>query len=138
MQLTFLNIFKKKFGIKIFAMVTFFIFVISFSFTAFFYHYQSKSLTDALIQNNLLLAGILAYNSRIGVFSESEELLKNPVDGIFQQEETLEVSIYNLKGRLLTRRERSGIEDEKKPDKTNKEVEGIEPGILDKLNASTS
>lgn len=138
MQLTFLNIFKKKFGIKIFAMVTFFIFIISSFFTAFFFHYQSKSLTDALIQNNLLLAGILAYNSRIGVFSESEELLKNPVDGIFQQEETLEVSIYNLKGRLLTRRERYGIEDEKKPDKTDKAVGGIEPGIFDKLNVSTS
>ena len=138
MKLKFLKIFTKKFGVKIFSMVTFFIFIISSSFTAFFYHYQSKSLTDALIQNNLLLAGILAYNSRIGVFSESEELLKNPVDGIFQQEETLEVSIYNLKGRLLTRRERPGIADEKKPDKTDKAAGGIEPGIFDKLNASTS
>ena len=62
MQIKFLGIFKKKFGIKIFALGAFFIFVVSLSFTAFFYHHQSKSLTDGLIQNNLLLAGILAYN----------------------------------------------------------------------------
>jgi len=95
-------------------------------------------LTDTLIHNNLLLAGILAYNSRIGVFSENEELLRNPVGGIFQQEETVEVSVYNLNGHLLKRQERSGIEDVKKPDKADKPGGQIEPRIFDKLKASTS
>ncbi|MDO8722368.1 MAG: ATP-binding protein [Syntrophales bacterium] len=138
MQLKFLKFFKKKFGTKIVAIVTLFIFVVSFSFTAFFYHHQSKLLTDGLIHNNLLLAGILAYNSRIGVFSENEELLRNPVDGIFQQEETEEVSIFNLNGRLLLMRERSGRQDVKKPDKADKKAEQIETKIFDKLKASAS
>src|SRR3990172_1246014 len=138
MQLTFLKFFKKKFGIKIFLSCACLIFIISSSFTAFFYHYQSKSLTEALIQNNLLLTGILAYNSKIGVFSENEELLRNPVDGIFQQEEIVEVSIYDLNGRLLKRRERSEIQDAKKPDKADNAVGRIEPRIADKLKASAS
>ena len=138
MQLTFLKFFKKKFGIKIFLSCACLIFIISSSFTAFFYHYQSKSLTDALIQNNLLLTGILAYNSKIGVFSENEEQLRNPVDGIFQQVEIEEVSVYNLNGRLLTKRERSEIQEAKKPDKANKTVGLIEPRIVDKLKASAS
>src|SRR3972149_16391 len=138
MQLTFLKFFKKKFGVKIFLSGACLIFIISSSFTAFFYHYQSKSLTDALIQNNLLLTGILAYNSKIGVFSENEEQLRNPVDGIFQQVEIEEVSVYNLNGRLLTKRERSEIQEAKKPDKANKTVGLIEPRIVDKLKASVS
>ena len=138
MQLTFLKFFKKKFGIKIFLSGACLIFIISSSFTAFFYHYQSKSLTEALIQNNLLLTGILAYNSKIGVFSENEELLRNPVDGIFQQEEIVEVSIYDLNGRLLTKRERSEMQHAKKPDKADKTVGLIEPRIVAKLRASAS
>ncbi|HLE18485.1 MAG TPA: hypothetical protein VI728_09405 [Syntrophales bacterium] len=138
MQLKFLKILEKRFDTKIIAIVTFFIFLVSSSFTALFYYHQSKTATDRLIQNNLLLAGILAYNSRIGVFSENEELLRNPVDGIFQQEETVEVSIYNLNGRLLKRRERSEIQDGKKPDKADNAVGRIEPRIVDQLKASAS
>ena len=138
MQLKFLKILEKRFDTKIIAIVTFFIFLVSSSFTALFYYHQSKTATDRLIQNNLLLTGILAYNSRIGVFSENEELLRNSVDGIFQQEETVEVSIYNLNGRLLKRRERSEIQDGKKPDKADNAVGRIEPSIVDKLKASAS
>src|SRR3989304_1143504 len=138
MQLKFLKILEKRLDTKIIAIVTFFIFLVSFSFTTFFYYHQSKTATDRLIQNNLLLAGILAYNSRIGVFSENEELLRNSVDGIFQQEETVEVSIYNLNGRRLLMRERSGRQDVKKPDKADKKAEQIETKIFDKLKASAS
>jgi len=81
MQFRFLEILRKKFGIKIFSIFFFFFLTVSLSFTVFFYYYESASLTGELMQSNLLLARVLAYNSRIGVFSESEELLANPVDG---------------------------------------------------------
>lgn len=109
MNLNFLKIFNEKFGFKVFAVFTVFIFVISFSFTLFFIQQQSKSLTDSLIQNGKLLAGILAYNSRIGVFSENKELLKDPVAGIFQQKEVLEVSVFNLEWELLKKQERPEV-----------------------------
>ena len=97
---------KEKFGIKVFVALTVFIFIISFSFTAFYIHDQKKSLTDTLIVNGKLLAGILAGTSRIGVFSENERLLKDPVEGVFHQKEALEVSVFNLDGNLLIARKR--------------------------------
>ena len=79
MQSKFLKMFRERFGIRIFAIFSLFIFIITFSFATFFYYHQSNSLTDDLIQNNLLLTSILAYNTKIGVFAESEEELKTPV-----------------------------------------------------------
>ena len=102
MRFEFLKIFSSKFGVKIFSIFAFFIFITSLSFTTFFYYLESKSLTNTLIGNNILLAGILAYNSKVGVFSENQALLKNNIGGIFQQEETKEVSIYDLNGRVIT------------------------------------
>jgi signal transduction histidine kinase len=130
------DIFKKKFGVKIFAIVVFFIFITSLSFIVFFYRHQSRSLSNSLIHNNLLLAGILAYNSRIGVFSENKGLLDNPVGGMFKQEETVEVSVYNLKGLLLVRRERFGAEGLKRPGRADAFGGHIERKIFDRLNVS--
>jgi len=48
------------------------------------------------------------------VFSENEKLLKDPVDGVFQQEGVLEVSVFNLKGELLKKQERPGIRSHEK------------------------
>ncbi|MCX5830852.1 MAG: ATP-binding protein [Deltaproteobacteria bacterium] len=138
MRFKFMKIFKKKFGVKIFVIFSLFMFVITFSFAAFFYYHQSKSLTDGLVQNNLLLTGILAYNSKIGVFSENEELLKTPVDGIFQQEEIVEISIYNQQGRLLLRRERSGTEAGKKQAQAVENGGRVEAGILLKASKAPS
>ena len=98
MRLNLLKSLNENFGIKVFAAFTLFIFIISFSFTSFFIHRQGKSLRESLIKNGRLLARILAHNSRIGVFSENEELLRGPVEGIFQQEGVLEVSVFNLEG----------------------------------------
>ncbi|MDP2645447.1 MAG: HAMP domain-containing protein [Desulfobacterales bacterium] len=89
-------------------------------------------MTDTLKQNNLLLAGILAYNSRIGVFSENEELLENPIEGIFQQKETEAVSIYNTNGELLKERRRTGSEN------ANRTAGEMKAKILDIFKTSTS
>ena len=109
MRSNLLKTLNENFGIKVFAAFTLFIFIISFSFTSFFIHRQGKSLRESLIKNGRLLARILAHNSRIGVFSENEELLRGPVEGIFQQGGVLEVSVFNLEGELLTKQERPEI-----------------------------
>lgn len=73
------NIFKtlnENFSIKLFTLFAFFVFIIFFSFTAVFIHLEGKSLNDSLVRDGSLLAGVLAQNTRIGVFSENEELLK--------------------------------------------------------------
>lgn len=134
MKPTLLHIFRRKFGHKIIAVGILLLFFISLAFTIFFYRSQRDSLTDALIKNNLLLVDILAYNSRLGVFSENAELLRNPVDGIFQQMETAEVAIYNAEGRLLTKRIRPGA----KPDPASGAATGIASWIWDKLRADVA
>lgn len=101
MNLIFPETCKKKFSIKVFFTLTVIICLISTSFTIINIHHQSKTLTNHLIQNGKLLTEILAYNSRIGVFSENEELLRDIVDGIFHQKGVLEVTVFNPEGKLL-------------------------------------
>lgn len=95
------NAVRRKFGIKIFIIAASFIFFMSISFTCFYIHHQAKFLRDNLIQDGNLLSGILAYNSRIGVFSENDKLLKDPVEGIFQHQGVLQASIFNFELVLL-------------------------------------
>ena len=98
----------ENFGIKIFTAFTIFMFIISSAFTVFFIYHQSKSLTDNLIKNGKLLSEMLAYEIRLGVFSENEELLDNHVDGTLQQEGVLEVSVFNLEKKLLKNQKKPG------------------------------
>ncbi len=133
--MNFTKVIKKKFAVKVFVAFTILIFIISFSFTAFYVHHQYRSLTDTLIKNGKLLAGILAYNSRIGVFSENEALLKDPVEGIIVQEGVLEVSIFNSEGVLLNRQERHGVNRDSKL--FNKDG-GLSKKALEKIKANKS
>ena len=103
MKLSFLNRLREKFRVKVFITFTIFLLIISFSFTAFFYYQQSRSLTNTLIKNSELLVGVLAYSVRLGVLSENKDLLRDTVEGIFQQENVLEVSVFNLQKNLLKR-----------------------------------
>ncbi len=137
MQLRSPDIFRKNFSNKIAAISIFLIFCISFSLTAFFYYAQRKSLTGMLVQNNLLLARILAYNSRIGVFSENEDQLRDPIEGIFQQGETEEVAVFDGQGRLLAKRVRPVIGDGKTRDKATT-AGRIEVAVLNKLQVSSA
>jgi signal transduction histidine kinase/ActR/RegA family two-component response regulator len=70
-------------------------------------HFQSKAMEQTLRNNGKILANILAYNAKIGVFSENIDLLKNPVDGIFQQEEVFMVTVYNKAGKVLINNKKS-------------------------------
>ena len=106
MKSSFFKIFDESFGIKVFAALIFFFLVISSSFISLFIHDRSRTMTEDMIKDGKLLAGILAHNSRIGVFSENAEMLDSPVSAIFQKTGVLEVSIFNIEGNLLKKREK--------------------------------
>ena len=108
MNVNFLKAFRENFGVRVFAAVAILISLISFSFTTFCIYNESKSLTDTAISRGNLLTRILAHSARIGVFSENEKLLEGPVQAVLQEEDVLEVAIFNLKGRLLKRAEKAG------------------------------
>ncbi len=108
MNLDIIKTLNENFSIKLFTLFTFFIFIIFSSFTAVFIHLEGKSLNDSLIRDGSLLAGVLAQNTRIGVFSENEELLKDPVESIFRRDDILGIRIYNQDGLLLKKKIREG------------------------------
>jgi PAS domain S-box-containing protein len=135
MRLNLLKTLNENFGIKVFAIFILFFFIISSCFTSFFIHHQSKCLKDTLIKNGKLLTRILAHSSKIGVFSENEELLKVPVEGVFQKEGVLEVFVFNLEGGLLAKQERAKIRG---PGESVKRDKMSMNRIFDKIKESMS
>ena len=106
-----LNLFKtidEHFSLKLFVVFGIMVFLIIGLFTAFYLFHYSKFLTSTIIKEGMFQSEMLANNLRIGVFSENEELLKDPAEAIFQQDGILEVLVFNLEGRLLKRLEKTG------------------------------
>jgi len=88
---------NRDFSAKILLVFLLFTSFISFAFTAIFIHQQGKALKGTLLKHGTTLSRMLAYNARIGVFSESASMLRDPVAGALQQTGVREVSIFNLK-----------------------------------------
>ncbi|MBF0464667.1 MAG: HAMP domain-containing protein [Nitrospirae bacterium] len=51
-----------------------------------------------------MLIELLAYNCRLGVFSESEKLLDNSIEAVTKRKNVSFVSIYNAKGKLILKK----------------------------------
>lgn len=81
-------------------------FVVFSLLNIFYYKYQCRLLTDALVNNGKMLSKILAYNSRIGVFSEDADFLKDPVKAVFQVDEVVDVLVLNKQMDLLLHKAR--------------------------------
>jgi len=111
------KVFNEDFKTKVFIKFLILIITISFSFTAIFIHHQRKFLTDTLIKEGLSLVKLLAYNSRLGVFSENPDFLKDPIKGVMQREGVLAVHIFTLDGRLLSSKGKTKKTDTKKQEK---------------------
>jgi PAS domain S-box-containing protein len=101
MRIPFLVSLRESFRTKIFSIFALFIIVISCSFTIFFIHHESGSHTEKLIIEGKLLANILAYNSRLAVFANNHEMLKDAVDGIMPHEHVLAAGVYTADGQPL-------------------------------------
>jgi len=114
---------RESFGVRVFAVFASLIAVISVSFTAFFIYSERESLTDTLIKEGKLLANILAYSSRIGVFSENDVWLEDPLRGVLMQEGVLEASVFSLKGDLIKKEERPGVLEQEESTQDHTETE---------------
>jgi len=99
---------RENLGAQVFSAFTVLIFIICFSFVLFFVNRQHTVMVSDWEQNGKLLARSLAYQSRIGVFSENEEILKSPLDNLFQHETVLEADVFNAEGSVIARSARSG------------------------------
>ncbi|MDX9788040.1 MAG: ATP-binding protein [Desulfobacterales bacterium] len=101
MNLNFKEKFRKNLNIQIFIFFSIVICAISTAFSIFSAFHQHKALVNGMHESGILLTKTLAYSCRIGVFSENPVLLKTPVEGAFQHEDVLEVTVFNLKGKEI-------------------------------------
>lgn len=95
------KIINSRVSYKFFITLFIFILIISCLITTYFYQIEKKTLTQTLITNGTLLTNIFASNARLGVFSESQQLLDNSIEGIIEQEFVLSVHILKLNGHVL-------------------------------------
>ena len=109
MNFKLLKAVNRNFAVKSFSAFFIIILITSIVFTSCFISRQAGSLKENMIKNGTLLSDLLAFNSRIGVFSENKDLLKDPVEGIFKQEGILEASVFNMEGTLLVKKQRQDI-----------------------------
>lgn len=93
--------YRESLGTRIFIITTIIIALMIVSFAGLFIQYEKKDHVASLLNKGELIAKNLAYNSRLGVFSENEETLKDLVAGVLQDKEVAEVSIFALDGTLL-------------------------------------
>jgi signal transduction histidine kinase/ActR/RegA family two-component response regulator len=122
---------KGHFSARIFLAFSALIIVISLAFTLFFYRRQVRSLTEQAVIKGELQASLLAYNAKLGVFTENPALLIEPIDGIMANKEVLSVALFNTDGKTLLSQSRS----EKKP---SPDVAGWNPHIVDLMASSSS
>ena len=101
MGLNLIKSFRESFRFKIILLCIVPILVICFALTSFFVYRHSESLVESLAERGRLLARVLAYSAKVGVFAENADLLKGPTDTIARQNEVVRVSIFNGNGILL-------------------------------------
>jgi PAS domain S-box-containing protein len=99
---------KESFRAKVFSLFTFFIVIVSVSFTIFFIRHESQNYQEQLVNEGKLLASLLADNSRLPVFAENREMLGAAADGIIRDNHVTAVAIFAVNGELLAETEKSG------------------------------
>lgn len=106
-----MNLYRKKFGFRIFIALTCFIFLISSAFTLHHVVHQHRAMNENLIQKGLLLTDILAMTTRIGAAEEKPDRLKETMQSIFQHPDVLAVFVYDAAGRVLWSEDRGSEND---------------------------
>lgn len=107
MNLRLKKLFQEKLSVQIFTAFTLLNFSISVAFSVVTVHYQNKALLEALENSGKVLIKSLSYSCRIGVFSESADLLQVPMAGVFQHEGVLAITAFNTRGNSFCKRWRT-------------------------------
>lgn len=124
--------FRERFGAKVFAVFALFIVVISCCFTVLLLRHQTQSLTEGLVAQGELFVQLLAHSSRLGVFSENQDLLKDSIQGVIQNREIVAAAVFDGNGKLL--RESAKLEEQAVPPSLNER----QKEIFSKLRANSS
>ncbi len=92
-------------GLRIVYAMVVFLFVIYFSFNAFFVYEKKSDMQKEELIHGRQLAALLAKSVRLGVLTESPNLLKAPVEDMLQERDVILVQMFAEEGSpLLTQR----------------------------------
>ena len=86
---------QENFSVKFFLSFTLVMLAVSFLLASLFIHHQGKVLWNHLTQEGKMVADMLAYNSRLGVYSENKEMLNDISNGAFNQKNILAVAVFS-------------------------------------------
>jgi PAS domain S-box-containing protein len=99
---------RTAFATRMFLIFTLFMTLVCSVAVALLIPYQSRDINRRLDVKGRFLATVLAANCRLGVFSENERLMRTAIQGIANQEEVVEIDIYEAQGRRLQTWTRNG------------------------------
>jgi signal transduction histidine kinase len=109
---------RESFSLKLFrsfALSVLFVLLVS---TPLYVLHQNRVLKEELVKEGKMLADLLAFNSRTGVFAENRALLSDAVQGIMKQKNVTEVSIFTAEGDVL-------ISEQEGPERRDAGVGGL-------------
>lgn len=108
-----LNILKRSFRARVFSIVVGTLILMTVSFAALYISHETNFHKARLVENGTILAKLLAENARLGVFSENEDLLRDPIAAILRQEDVSSVAVFTLEGNLLKNRQKDYAQNTK-------------------------
>ena len=89
------TIIQENFSVKFFLAFTVVMLAMSFLLASLFIHHQGNILWNHLSTQGRQVIDMLAYNSRLGVYSENQEMLEDVSSSALKQENVLAVVVYN-------------------------------------------
>lgn len=95
----------ERFSLKVFLAVSSLIITISVLFTVFDYRSQRMTFVEDLRSRGQVMVKLLAYGSRLAIFSENERLLYDSMQGALVQQDVVSVSMFRADGTMLKHRE---------------------------------
>lgn len=93
---------KESFRTKVFSLFILFIVIVSVSITIFFILHESEVYLEQLVSEGKQLSSFLAYNSRLAVFAENQEMLEIAAEAIVKNDHITAAAIFSSNGELLT------------------------------------
>ncbi len=111
MRFDIARLIKEKFGVQVFVAISALIFLLSLSSILLLCRFQYSTMISELESNGKLIAQMLAYQSRIALFSENEAMLRTPAESAFQNATVIGVRLFTQEGKLVIERRRQNEAD---------------------------
>jgi signal transduction histidine kinase len=101
---------RKKFGFRIFFSFIGVILSVLTVFSLLHAYQESRAVKERLVKKAEMMLHFLVNSCETALFAEDKEALKNIVEGVINQEEVLEVSIYSRDWEVIYRAEKNASE----------------------------